>query len=326
MLRLFFAFHLLVFTLFACQGGYESCKQKIIDSQTIVDQSLYIPINKTQRLVYSTQLPEAKVLKADPFLALYLVQDRENFPYPFSMNINVPSGYASVNAECATEGIIKQEQIGLNHFAVFNEVVSAPSLLLNSCCSFEGIVTPRGIIAKEYIENFLNSAKPEYADIGIRVQDRNATLYVAYADPFWKENPFMRGDILLRLDNQKIKDAASFMKSVLFAKPGTLHTVKLQRDHQVLEVSVKSKKRYGGGFLSDTFLEQKGIYFDENLAITKLSTGDAYHGLKLGDKLVSVNGKSVNNQQEIMKNMPHTNKFTILLFQRDDFQFFIRVK
>ncbi len=326
MFRLFFALNLFLFNLFACQGGYESCQQKIIDSKTIVGESLYIPINKTQRLVYSTQLPEDKVLKSDPFLALYLVEDRESFPYPFSMNINTPSGYASVNAKCATEGIMQQKQVGLNHLALLNEPSSAPGLLLNSCCSFEGIVTAKGIITKEYIENFLDTPKSEYGDIGIRVEDQKDGLIVLYVDPFWNKNPFIPGDTLVTLDGQKIKNAASFMKKILFAKPNTLHKIQLQRGKQLLEVSVKSKKRYGGGFVSDTFLEQKGIYFDENLYITKLSTGDTYKGLKQGDRLVSVNGIAVNNQQDVMKNIPHINKFAILLFQRDNFQFFIRVK
>ncbi len=326
MLRLFFAFHFFLFNLLACQSGYESCQQKIIDSKTIRGENLYIPINKTQKLVYSTQLPEAKVLKADPFLALYLVEESENFPYPFVMNINTPSGYASVNAQCATEAVMEKKQVGLNHLAVLNEPVIAPALLLNSCCSFEGIVTPEGIITKEYIENFLDTQKSEYGDIGIRVQEKNNAVIISFVDPFWSKNPFMQGDTLIALDGKKIKNAASFMKDILFAKPAIEHKVQLQRDKQLLEVSVVSKKRYGGGFVSDTFLEQKGIYFDQDLHITKLFTGEKYQGLKQGDRLVSVNGVAVSNQQEVMKNMPHINKFAILLFQRDDFQFFIRVK
>ncbi len=323
--RLFCITGFFVASLFACKGGYESCEQKIIDSKTIVKDSLYIPISKTQRLVFSKETPSANIIKRDPFLSLYLIEDTQSFNYPFVMNINVASGYASVDTQCATEGIIEQKQIGLNKLARFNEPVESPSLLLNSCCSLEGIVTPKGIITKAYIEHFLQSSESEYGDLGIRVHDLNGSVYVKYIDPFDKKILFQKGDQIVAFDGSKISDSGSFMKAVLFEKPGTPHTIELQRDKKLIKVKTLSKKRYGGGFLSDTFLEQKGIYFDKDLRINQLFTNNAYHGLHIGDKLISVNGVNVTNEQDVMKNLPHFMKFAILLFQRDDFQFFIRV-
>ena len=64
-------------------------------------------------------------------------------------------GVASVDEKIAIEGKVVKKQIGLNSFATFSEPLSAPALLLNSCCTLEGIVTSEGIIEKEYVERFL---------------------------------------------------------------------------------------------------------------------------------------------------------------------------
>jgi len=170
-LRLFLALNLLFLNLYACKGGYDSCKQKIIDSQTIKNCSLEIPVNKNQRLIYSKTTPKAKIIKHDPFLNLYLVQDLKGFKHSFKINSQPQLGYAAVNESDAIEGKIITKQVGLNSLAHFGEDIVYPSILTSSCCSLEGIVTPEGIIEKEYIQRFISSLSSDYSDIGIRVKD-----------------------------------------------------------------------------------------------------------------------------------------------------------
>ena len=85
-------------------------------------------------------------------------------------------------------------------------------------------------------------------------------------------------------------------------------------------------KRYGGGYISDTFLEKKGIFFDKDLKIIKLKGMYKSYGFKLGDKLLKVNGTFVNSYTEVRKNISNFDEKASLLFQRDGFQFFVSIK
>ncbi|MGE4420057.1 MAG: PDZ domain-containing protein [Sulfurimonas sp.] len=325
MFRLFLALNLIFLNLYACKGGIESCKFKTLDSGAIVKNSLHIPLKNNQNLIFSITRPNAKIIKHDPYLSLYLVEDKKNFKYPFRLNMNQSLGTFGVDNNSVIEGKIIKKQVGLNSFATFSEPLSAPSLLLNSCCALEGIVTPRGIIEKEYIEHFLNSKKVAYGDFGIRVKDICSAVTVSSSNPFLKENLFKKDDIVLELDGKKVKDSASFMRDVLFSEIGSVHSVKIKRVNEFLTISAKTQNRAGGGYLSDTFLEFLGISFDKNLFIIKIEKKAEHYGLKLGDKLLQVNLKDVENEEEILEIIDNPKKSANLLFQREHFQFFVKV-
>lgn len=326
MFRLFLALNLLLLNLFACKGGYDSCKQKIIDSNTIKNETLQIPVLKNKKLIYAKYPPNAKVIKYDPFLSLYLVEDRKKFKHPFKINNHLSLGAASVCNKTAIEGRIQERQVGLNSFATFNEKVVTPSLLLNSCCALEGIITPQGIIEKAYIERFLKSKKIVYGDIGIRVIDQNKKVIINRVNKFIKENPFLEGDIIVSMNEKIVYSSATLMKKILFSRIGTKHNIKIKRGSNYLTFKVNTKKRYGGGYISDTFLEEKGIYFSRNLTIVKIANEFEGYELKIGDRLKQVNGKVVNDIIDIREYIYDFKYFATLLFERDNFQFFVEIK
>jgi len=309
----------------SCRGGYNSCKQKIIDSNSIVDQTLQIPVGSNKRLVFSLSVPHAKILKSDPFLGLYLIEDKKGFKYPFRINNNLSLGKAAVDKTMAIEGKILKKQVGLNSFATFSEPLSVPALLTNSCCAIEGIVTGRGIIEKEYIQRFLQTDDTRYADIGIRVIDEKKRVVVSSIDPFMSKNPFKKGDCILELDGKRVMGSAALMREILFAKIGSCHKVKIKRGTQTLTITVVSKKRHSGGYKSDTYLEQYGWTFDKDLRIIKIAKESKKYGLNLGDRLIQVNGEKVKNQEDIAKNISNFKDYASLLFERDHFQFFVNV-
>ncbi|MCK4738229.1 MAG: Pdz/Dhr/GlgF, partial [Sulfurimonas sp.] len=194
MFRLFLALNFLLLNLYACKGGFEACRLKTIHSDAIFNQTLQIPVQNNKRLLFSKTIPDAKIIKHDPYLSLYLVENKKNFKHPFRINNKLSLGTAAVNNEIIVEGKIVKKQIGLNSFASYSEPLFAPSILLNSCCALEGIVTPNGIIEKEYLERFLKIKKVSYADIGIRVVDEKKLIIVNVSNPFMKNNPFKKDD------------------------------------------------------------------------------------------------------------------------------------
>lgn len=326
MFRLFIALNLLLFNLLACEGGYDSCVAKLRDSKTLQNNSLYIPVKHNRLLVYSLEKPKGKILKHDPFLSLYLLEDKKKFKYPFDVNMRLQLGSAVVNSRVAKEGRVLKNQIGLNSLASYTSKLTTPALITSSCCSLEGIATVRGVIQKEYIKRFLSTQSAEYSDLGIRVQNDKGLVVVSASNPYLLNNPFKKGDSILIYDGKKIKAASVFMRRVLFSKVGSKHTVRIRRQGKILNFRVVTSKRYGGGDISDTFLEQKGIYFDKSLRIIKLSKHFLDYGLLVGDKLIQVNGTSVKTEDELLRYIEDFKDFSRLLFSRRNFQFFVNIK
>lgn len=325
MLRVFLALNLLLLSLYACKGGYKSCRLKTSNLNVIQNQNLVIPLKNNQTLIYSTSLVNFKIIKQDPFLNLYLVESKKHTQFPFRINDKLTLGIASVDAKMAIEGRLKKKQVGLNFLATFSESIFAPSLILSSCCNLEGIVTSRGIIQREYLYHFITSKNINYGDIGIRVIDEAKLIIVNRVNPFDETNLFKKGDCITHLNGKKVKNASRFMMSVLFSKFNTKLKISIIRDGKKLTINTKIVKRFGGGAISDTFLEQNGLYFSENLTITSISKEYNKYGLAIGDRLIQVNGKKVRTIIEIRKNIDSFKHFASLLFTRNNFQFFINI-
>ena len=325
MFRLFLVLNILLINLFACKGGFDSCKLKIIDSNSINNQQLQVAVQNNQRLIFSKTTPNVKILKYDPFLHLYLVKDTKKFKHPFRINNRLTLGTAAVDTRMIIEGKITTRQIGLNSLAKYSEPLFVPSVLVNSCCALEGIVTPEGIIEKEYIDRFLKIKKVSYSDIGIRVKDENKLVIVKASNPFMDNNPFKKDDCILEFDSKKVNNSAELMRWILFSKIGSKHKVKIKRNNKIMIVNVISQKRNGGGYVSDTFLEFLGLSFDKTLHVIKIAKKAQIYQLTLGDKLMQINGEKIKTEQDILEKLKNTKESSNLLFERRNFQFFITV-
>jgi len=326
LLRLLVTYLLLFINLYACKGGYSSCVAKVQDSNTFTKNTLAIPVTKTKRLVYAHKPPHANILKYDPFLSLYLIEEPFSFAYPFELNMRLQLGTAVVTQNGSCEGKFLSRQIGLNIFANYGAKLTTPAIIMSSCCWLEGLVTKRGVIQKNYLRHFLKSKNTFYGDIGIRVEQNTKSVSVLAIDPFVKSNPFKKGDTIFSFDGKKVRNAAWLMEHILFSNLGSKHHVKVKRAGKILTFSVTTQKRYGGGFVSDTFLESRGLYFDQQLRLTKVSGFLKNYGLKNRDRLIQVNGVSVKNQKELRENIENFKNYSSLLFERDGFEFFVNIK
>ncbi|MEO1938016.1 MAG: PDZ domain-containing protein, partial [Sulfurimonas sp.] len=244
-MRLLLLSTLTFFNLFACSGGYSSCVQKVRDAHALQNNTLFIPLDSKYRLVQSTSKPHADIVKYDPFLALYLVKNKEPFAYPFTLDTTKKSPLAMVSNTKSCQVKVAQRQLGLNTFAKLREPLIVPSLLTTSCCFLAGIVTKRGVIEEEYIEHFLASQRVEYSDMGIRVKQYKNRVFVSAKDPFFENNPLKKEDVIVAMDGKKVQSAALLMQSILFAKVGSKHTLDYLREGKKQKASITLQKRYG---------------------------------------------------------------------------------
>ena len=224
------------------------------------------------------------------------------------------------------EGRITKRQIGLDQFATFTSKVKTLAILTNSCCSLEGLVTPRGIIEKVYIKRFISKKDIRYGDIGIRVKDTKKGIQVISYDPFMKNNPFKKGDYILSMDSKKVKYSSVLMRRILFSKIGSTHNLKVKRGKKVLKIKVKSQKRLSGGYKVETYIKKYGLTFDKNLYLIKIDKNKKDYGLKLGDRILQANSRDVKNQLDFMKYISDFKFHATLLIERNkNFQFFVNL-
>lgn len=312
--------------LSACPKDFQSSYQKVVDSKALSNRQIFIPLGHKNYLYYSGHKPQnVQILKYDPFLSLYLLNSKKSFPYPFKINMHYNAPLALINKSGTYKGNITQHQRGLNSFATFSKSFNTLSILTNSCGFLEGIATPNGIIEKAYLQHFIETPKVKYGDIGIRVKDAKSKVIVSSYNPFKKTGSFAIGDMILELDGKKVKSASSFMQKILLSKIGMTYRVKVKHENSILTIDVKSFQRSGGGVISDTFLEAKGLYFDEKLHVVQVKKKAKEFDVKVGDRLLQVNGFKVKNQQEVREYISHYEESALLLFERHGFQFFVKI-
>ena len=306
-------------------GNFGSCKQKVIDSKTVVGETLEIPIEKNQRLIFSKTPPTQKIIKYDPFLSLYLVEDSCGFKYPFRFNDKFSGITALINDKIALRGEIVKRQIGLDSFAQYSQNILSLGVIINSCCYLEAIATPKGVIEKEYIQRFLSAKKVSYSDLGIKIKDAEKSVVVDESNPFFDGNLFKKGDQIVEFDGKKVTSSAALMRDVSFSEVGSAHSAKVHRDGVELVFSVTTQNRESGGFVSEKKLEFFGIGYDENLTVIKIDKSINVYGVDVGDTLIQIDAKRVKTKDDIYKIFSGGKKAAILLFQRDDFQFFVNI-
>lgn len=107
----------------------------------------------------------------------------------------------------------------------------------------------------------------------------------------------------------------------------SLAKITIKRNRQIKEVTLKVNKRYGGFLLKDTFLERYGIALDERFTITKIGTHlpKGLDFLKLGDRILWVNRKSVSFNPKALREALSAPKIELLVW-RQGFEFYIKVR
>ncbi len=314
---------LLPLLLFSAPLDFKSCQLKYQVSSIDLGYTQAVAVDDEYAVYYSKEEPSQVVVKRDPFLGLNLIKSPQRFRHIFKFYNNKPEELAGVLPKEVHEGKFVHGQIGLNHLAKFSKPLKTNALITGTCCGVMGISTGNGVIEKDYIRHFLRSKKIVYADIGIRLADKEG-VRVVEVNPFFADSPFLLDDIIVSMDGKKAQNAAQVSKRILFAAPGSKHRFVVYRGDEKMKIEASLKKRLSGGLVPDSFFDLFGLELDENLTVKK---DNAKYEIKKGDKLLFVMGKEVKTLGDIRKVLSQEKsskeKMVLLLFKRDGFDFFI---
>jgi hypothetical protein len=323
-MRILFGLLLLLLSLVADDNP---CQKKLLES-TLLYPKYAVAITSNKGLYHTKKWYKNKnVIKRDPFLGLHLVRNSRGSNF-IKLIPNSPKKLYVVNHKSKRPGYVKSAQVGLSKLATFSQTTPSNSVIMGDCCTMLGFgAGKKGYIEYPYIKHFIKHGA-RYSDIGIRLKKWIKKPIVASVDPF-VYNPFQVGDEIVKVNNRVVKTSAIVMQKILFSPIGKKMTIHVKRGKSIKKFSVKTFKRRGGGYISDTFLESLGANFRWNGVVSYIVKGGKLDekGVHVGDKLIAVNGYKVNNVTEIRQlvakpSLLDRNKFHFL-FQRGKFQYFV---
>lgn len=322
--------------------NYSHCKNYYLNASVPVGDTRAIALKHKGKKVYLLQSktrPNAKILKADPFVGLYLVESgTSKLSYNLltldSRTLKDPN-LATISAKEVKKGKITARQSGYLNYAKFSSPLVQNSVIGNICYQIYGIgVGGNGFLEKKYIDRFLNVGA-SYSDIGVRFDMNAKKPLVRLIDPFFPNNPFMVGDEIVSVNGKKVGSVLDTIWVITNLAQNTNAKITFKRDGKVHTITIKPDKMYGGLLLSDTFLERFGVAFGEDLEV--LSLNDSGHlrlgFLKEGDKIVWINKKEANihNIKELLSNSQSDEELQQyggkiqLLIHRGEAEFFIKI-
>ncbi|TLE14986.1 PDZ domain-containing protein [Helicobacter apodemus] len=318
----------------ACQDKSKLSLEKIGNDYAVAIESLND--KKSKLFLYSPRTtPKGyNILKHDPFVGMYLLESKKNLT-PVTLREITPQileeEIASITPQDNISGKIQTLMQSPIDFATLNIPTFSNSLISTICDHIYGIgIGENKFIEKKYLERFLKSDSIYYGDIGIRVfENSNDRVEVDIIDPFFKNNPFEYGDIIMMINGEAIGNVSDFHRVVFDLEQDSIIPVRIERNKAIINVEVEVDKRRGGLLLPEDFLGRIGIEISNNFTITSIApdASNGFEQLKVGDKILSVNKKNVPQGYDAIIRLlgEFPDQQQKWLVARDDFYFFLEV-
>ena len=311
---------------------FRQCYAKNKQSFVYFGETRAVAVTKHLAVAYSQTKPKASFIKFDPFLNLYLFESKKTLK-PIRLKstraLKLGEWIAGMDDTSLYAGNFAKSGDLLDSFYLQNAKLEANSIISCLCCEVYGLGIGAGsFIGSEYIKRFIKSKNIYYGDIGVRFEKYAKSFVVKSRDPFYPNQLLHVDDKILKINGKKVTSLKQLNQMVLFSKPKSIVTIELLRGKNIIKRSLVVRSRKGGGYLSDSFLEKKGLFFDKEMQIQKITKKSFAEksGLKIGDRLIQIDHKMITNQNEIKEYLSKLkSKEAQLLFDRNDFQFFVKI-
>ena len=323
----------LFFSAYGAKKEYEPCFLKNRHIIFEVDKVNCIAVDKTRLLCHDPllKIKSKQIIKFDPFFRLYEL--KTDIPPKEIVKFKSSKKYHIKN----TTALIDKDGYELSLINSFNNAFklgkvnkkSYNKVLGSKCYGIIGVGSiNNSFISSEILINFLSKKNIVYGDVGIRIKELKNHFFVSKRDIYFKNNPFEVGDEILAINKKQYKRIDFLTNKILFSKQNEELVFDILRNKKKKKLKVKVGKRYGGGFVVDSFLERFGVYLNKDLTINKITKHSlAYkYGLRKGDKLLWFDRQKENKINQITDIISHKKeRETTLLFERNGFEFFWRI-
>ncbi len=304
---------------------YSHCAEYYKHASVNLGNGIYAIALKNGSIIgYSKIRPKSsKVKKYDQFSGLFSVGGSA---LKMAYELSDIDEYA-LNRELASTGIrgsrpgrFQKHQSNFLDYAKFSAPTQKNGVISNICYKIYGLgVGGHEFIEKKYIDRFLSQDEVYYGDLGVRFEVLNpqdATFGVKFADPFFPNNPFKRGDVLVSINDKAPKDLGDLEWIVATLPLGEEAVVKIRRGNEGImhTFRVRVDKRFGGMLLPDSFLERFNVSISNDFVVQKVPSSGAFSKLKNGDKIIFIN--NIDMRQFNVKSTAERNQLFQELFTK----------
>ena len=322
---------------------FSQCYEKNKPSIVYFGTTRAVAISEKQAVAYSKEKPSVPYVRFDAFSHLYLFDSpKPLMPVKLKSTSELKLGEWLVSMTDNSLVAVNASKIGTsgNDLFEFGGVGEVSSFVGGLCCEMYGLgIGDKFFISSESLQRFIDGKSASFPEIGVRVIDGNESVIIDFVDPTNKEVKLKAGDIITMLNGKKVSTIAEFADALKASKDLTKVNAKIQRDNAWSEQNIlepkplpkklEPKKVPLPDSRKESYLQNRGFKFDNDLKIRDIKRGSfaEQSGLKVGDRLMQVDELPVTRIQEadayLAKNH---NRESSLLFDRDDFQFFVTMK
>jgi len=267
---------------------------------------------------------DKKVIAYDRFKGLCLFKDTSKKPF-YLTKYKTKLFFCQSDKPKAVTILSYPSSIYSGHI---KEKIKKRGALFGECCHLAGVVDLNGEWYDTSSIKKLLHKNTKHSDIGARFSLKGKQVVVKRVNPFVKL-PLLPGDKVVKIEKIKYPTLKQVRDMVDSCKVGRKIFMEIVRGRKSFKYKLKCFKRVGGGKISDTFLENLGIWFNKNLIISDIDKrGIGYkNGLRKGDRLLKIDKKLVFTQTDVQRVMSsYAVKKSIpkiMLWERNGFQFFL---
>ena len=321
---------------------FTQCYEKNRQSVVYFGKTRAIAISENRAIAYSKEKPTVPFIKHDYLSNLYLFESpKALFPIKLKPTEALKPGewLASMSENSLIVVNVSKTGKGLNDFFEHSGRGEINSIVGGLCCEMYGLgIGDKFFVGSEGIQRFIASQSASYPELGARFFESNETLVVDFVDPLAKDAKLKAGDKISALNGKKIKTLSELNEALLASKTSGKLSAQIQRDNAWIEENILAtpkikvipkKAKVVVEPKKENYLQSKGFKFDNDLKILDMPSSSfaAKSGLKPGDRLMQIDDVKIERIADIDAFFAKTrNREMNLLFDRDDFQFFVTLK
>jgi len=319
---------------------FSQCYDKNRQSVVYFGKTRAVAISEKQAVAYSKEKPSVPYVRYDAYSNLYLFDSPKPLvPVKLKSTSELKMGEWLVSMTDNSLVAVNASKIGRsgNELFEFGGVGEVNSLVGGLCCEMYGLgIGDKFFIGSEELDRFIKGQSASFPELGVRVIDGNESVIVDFVDPNFKDAKLKAGDKITLLNGKKVSNITEFADALKTFKDLTKVSAQIQRDNAWIEENilapkpvvkkVEPKKVPLPAKKKESYLQTKGFKFDTDLRIKEIARGSFAEksGLKVGDRLMQVDQLPVERMAEADSYLDkNRNREMSLLFDRDDFQFFV---
>ena len=318
---------------------FSQCYDKNKNAIVYFGKTRAVAISDKQAIAYSKEKPSVPYVRYDYLSNLYLFDSPKPLtPVKLKATSELKLGEWLVSMTDNSLIAVNASKMGAgaNDLFEFGGVGEVSALVGGLCCEMYGLgIGDKFFIGSEALQRFIEGKSASFPELGIRVYDSNESVTVDFVDPAMKESKMKAGDIITRLNGKPVRNVTEFAELLKTFKDINKISGQIQRNNVWMEenlmaskvpVPSKSKKMPLPEVKKVSYLQTQGFRFGADMKIKEITRGSFAEksGLKVGDRLMQID-------QIPMERVPAAdaylskvhNRDVSLLFDRDDFQFFV---